>query len=196
MVYLVGVSGGTCSGKSTVCKIIVNDNSDIGLVKMDNFYKDIKDVQKVGGIYNFETMESIDIDAMVSVISELKKGNAVDMPIYSRHECRAVETQKTVPNKIMLIDGFLIFSEPRIYSMLDLKIFLSASEEVRMRRRMERHEKRGHTKFDLGFWNNVVQASFNRYGNTPEKADHVVDSSRPLEQVAEEVTRIIRGAMK
>jgi len=148
-IYTILVCGGTCSGKTTVCKKILEHIITIlgaheGVVvicSQDSYY--------MGGNSqtNYDVPKAIDFDAMYDNIVKLQNGQVIDEPVYnfSTHS-REDETKKMGPAKIIIIEGILTLSQPKIRALCDLKVFVEADEVVCYTRRLKRDiEERGRT---------------------------------------------------
>jgi uridine kinase len=150
----LGVAGGTGSGKSTVARSILEavGRSRIGFLAQDSYYKDVEwgsdhDLLK----HNFDHPHALDNDLLAEHISSLKAGRAVEVPIYDfvRHR-RTGETHRVEPRPVILVEGILLFVEPRLRRELDFKIFVDTDADVRFIRRLQRDLlERGRTVEDV-----------------------------------------------
>jgi uridine kinase len=150
----LGVAGGTGSGKTTVAHSILEavGRSRIGFLSQDSYYKDVEwgtdhDLLQ----HNFDHPHALDNDLLAEHISSLKAGRAVEVPIYDfvRHR-RTGETHRVEPRPVILVEGILLFVEPRLRSELDFKIFVDTDADVRFIRRLQRDLlERGRTVEDV-----------------------------------------------
>ncbi len=139
---IVGIAGGTGSGKTTVVKKIAENlpEGEIALIPQDSYYKDnshlpIKERQKI----NFDHPNSIEWSLLKKHILTLQAGDIVGQPIYSYLTCtRAEETIKVHPKKVIIIEGILCLSDPELRDMMDLKVFVHADADDRLTRVVRR----------------------------------------------------------
>lgn len=148
--FILGVAGGSGSGKTYFARDLLKALGDEGseIVYQDNFYIDqSKNFDFDGGSVNFDHPSSIDFDLLGEQIATLKKGIAVDIPIYdfAKH-VRSPKTLHVPPKPIIIVDGILIFHAPQVRQHFDEMVFFDAPEELRFERRLERDVKeRGRT---------------------------------------------------
>jgi uridine kinase len=148
--FLIGIAGGTGSGKTTVARRIYDSLHLDSAVFIDHdaYYRELGHLPlEQRAAINFDHPDSLDNDLLVRHLEMLLAGQAVDKPVYdfSRHT-RAAETVRVHPRDIILVDGILLFAEPRLREMFDLRIFVDTDADVRFIRRMRRDlEERGRT---------------------------------------------------
>ena len=139
---IIGIAGGTGSGKSTVAKEILSQlpDGDIAFLPQDSYYKDSSHLPMDKRIeINFDHPDSIEFDLLISHIKELKKGNSVQQPIYSYITCsRAEETVLIKPAKIIVVEGILIFTDKELRKLMDLKVFVDVDADDRLIRVINR----------------------------------------------------------
>jgi len=141
---MIGVTGGSSSGKTKICSIINDTIKDVSMISMDNYYKGLKEEEKNNADeYNFDVPHAFDEDRLYKDIIELKNGNTVDIPIYDfvSHTRVKDQTIKIVPKKVVIFEGILILDSKRIRDLFDIKIFIDASPETRITRRIKRDLK-------------------------------------------------------
>ncbi len=158
---IVGVYGGTGSGKTTIVKQIMSHYpaSDIEIISQDSYYKDTSNLTyEERCSLNFDHPDSIDFELLYTHLMSLKQGHTVDQPIYCfKTHNRTSETKKIRSKKIVILEGILIMNYPKLRQLLDLKIFVDADSEMRMERRVQRDiSERGRTPYEV----------MNRYLNT------------------------------
>jgi uridine kinase len=149
--YVIGVAGGSGSGKTTVInKLIENIGShNIVVIQHDWYYKNNPHLSfDERALLNYDHPDSLETELMVAHTSELIQGRPVTAPLYDyNHHLRKNETQLVQPRRIIIIDGILIFREALLRDLMDLKIFVDADSDHRFIRRMERDIKeRGRTR--------------------------------------------------
>jgi len=147
MVYLVGIAGGTASGKTSVCaelKKCIPTDGRILIVSFDNFYKSMpKGVDPA--TYNFDHPDSFDWVILMSILTDLKAGKEVYMPQYDFVSHQRLETEIAVgPADYVLLEGIFALYDPAIRDLLDMKIFVDTESDLRLIRRIKRDiEQRG-----------------------------------------------------
>ena len=140
-VIVIGVAGGTGSGKTTLVKALVNRFGDnITVLSHDNYYKRHDDIpfaerKKL----NYDHPNAFDTPLLVQHLDALRAGQPVACPTYDYtvHN-RAAETITVVPAKVVVVEGILIFAEPALRERLDIKIFVDTDADVRILRRIVR----------------------------------------------------------
>lgn len=139
---IIGIAGGTGSGKSTVVKKILEsiNPEDVALLPQDSYYKDsshVPDDQKQN--INFDHPNAFDWELLSKHISMLKEGKSIEQPTYSYLTCsRLPETIHTEPKEIILIEGILALSDKKLRNLMDLKIFVDADPDERLIRVINR----------------------------------------------------------
>lgn len=140
--YLVGVSGGSGSGKTYFAQALQKRLGEelCAIVYQDNFYRDQSSrFDFDGGSVNFDHPDSIDFELMAEKLLELKSGSATDIPIYDFVTHSRLEAKLRIPRRpVLLIDGILIFHEPRVRDLFDDLIFFDTPEQLRFERRLKR----------------------------------------------------------
>lgn len=139
---IIGIAGGTGSGKTTVVDQIVEElpEDEVCVISQDSYYHDTSHLSfgertKI----NFDHPKAIDFDLLVSHLKELRKGNPFEQPVYSFVEHnRTGETITTFPKKVIIVEGILILAHPDIREMFDIKIFVHADSDERLIRRLKR----------------------------------------------------------
>ena len=135
---IVGIAGGTGSGKTTVVKRLteVFPNYEVIIIPQDSYYRDNSNIfpaerQKI----NFDHPDSVEFSLLIEHLRQLKAGNSVEMPVYSYITClRSVETVTISPVKVLLVEGILILSNSGLRNMLDIKVFVDADADDRLGR--------------------------------------------------------------
>lgn len=139
---IIGIAGGTGSGKTTVVHQIMNElpHTEVGIIAQDSYYKAATDESYEERCkINFDHPKSIDFDLLTAHLKELKAGNAIQQPVYSfvTHN-RTDDTLLTHPRKVMIVEGILILSHPELRDLFDIKIFVHADSDERLIRRLKR----------------------------------------------------------
>ncbi len=145
---LVGIAGGTGSGKTTIAKNITR-NLAVGRsvrIDHDSYYKDHSDLpMEERERLNYDHPDSLDNDLLVEHLKMLKAGVPIEKPKYNfRLHGRETETETIKPAPVIVVEGILILSDPRIRELCDLKIFVDTDADIRVFRRIRRDmEERG-----------------------------------------------------
>ena len=145
---LIGITGGSGSGKSTVVRRIKDEEPESLLVSQDNYYKSAPFISNDNiTAYNFDRPDAFDMDLLLDNLSELKNGRACMMPQYDFvHHRRCDEFVRVEPKKLIIIDGIMIFQDHRIRDILDLKLYVDTPADIRFIRRLQRDiSERGRT---------------------------------------------------
>ncbi|MBT0609171.1 uridine kinase [Aequorivita echinoideorum] len=139
---IIGIAGGTGSGKTTVVDQIVAElpADEVCVISQDSYYHDTSELTYAERVkINFDHPNSIDFDLLVSHLEELRQGNSFEQPVYSFVEHnRTGETITTFPKKVIIVEGILILTHPDIREMFDIKIFVHADSDERLIRRLKR----------------------------------------------------------
>jgi uridine kinase len=151
MTYLLGVSGGSGSGKTYFARDLQArlTQDHCALIYQDSFYIDQSHkFDKDGGSVNFDHPSAIDFDLMCECLIKLKEGREVELPIYDfATHSRLQSTQHQAPRKLIIVDGILIFHHERLRSLFDHLIFFETDEQIRFERRLARDVvERGRTE--------------------------------------------------
>lgn len=145
---IVGVAGGTGSGKTTVIRKLMKvfPEDQVVVMPQDAYYKDnghlpLEERQKI----NFDHPDSVEFSLLINHLQELKKGNPVNMPIYSYLTClRSPDYVLIKPSLVVLVEGILILCDSGLRDMLDIKVFVDADADDRLGRVIQRDiEERG-----------------------------------------------------
>lgn len=139
---IVGIAGGTGSGKTTVVSKIseVFANGEVIVIPQDSYYRDnsgisIEERQKI----NFDHPDSVEFGLLIDHLRQLKLGNSVEMPVYSYLTClRAGETITIKPSRVVVVEGILILSDSGLRNMFDIKVFVDADADDRLGRVIRR----------------------------------------------------------
>jgi len=139
---IIGIAGGTGSGKTTVVDQIVSElpKEEVCIISQDSYYKDTSHLSYEERVkINFDHPQAIDFDLLVGHLKELRKGNTIEQPVYSFVEHnRTGETLTTHPKKVIIVEGILILTHPDIREMFDVKLFVHADSDERLIRRLKR----------------------------------------------------------
>ncbi len=141
---IIGIAGGTGSGKSTVVKKIARKFGDkVTVLRHDDYYKAHDNMTyEERSKLNYDCPDAFDTELMAQHIKLLKSGQAIDCPVYDYtiHN-RSDKIRRVEPNKVLLIDGILIFADKVLRDTFDIKIFVDTEADIRIIRRIERDMK-------------------------------------------------------
>jgi len=139
---IIGIAGGTGSGKTTVVRKITErlPAGEVAILPQDSYYRDSSHLPLEERLeINFDHPTSIEFELLTKHLKELKKGNQIQQPIYSYLTCtRAEETIPVNPCKVIIVEGILILSNPELRKLMDLKIFVDADADDRLIRVINR----------------------------------------------------------
>jgi uridine kinase len=139
---ILGVAGGSGSGKTTVVNKIVEaiGEDQILLLQHDSYYRDLSHIPLEERLkQNFDHPSSLETELLIRHIEALKEGYQIELPIYDFvAHTRSDKNLKKVPKSIILVDGILIFAEPDLLDQMDIKIFVDTDGDVRLLRRLNR----------------------------------------------------------
>lgn len=146
----IAVVGGSGAGKTTISNAILDrvGSHHIALLPHDSYYKDLEAIPFAQpGLRNFDHPDALDTALMIEHIKLLQQGLAVDIPVYDFTAYRRTEAvQHIEPQPIILVEGILIFSEPALRALFDIKIFVDIDADIRFIRRLQRDiQERGRT---------------------------------------------------
>lgn len=158
---IIGIAGGTGSGKTTVVHQIMNElpHTEVGIIAQDSYYKETKNLSyEERSKTNFDHPRAIDFELLVQHLKELKAGSIINQPVYSfvTHN-RTNDTIITHPRKVMIVEGILILSNPELRDLFDIKIFVHADSDERLIRRLKR---------DISERGRDMEEVLNRYQST------------------------------
>lgn len=172
---VIGIAGGSGSGKTTVAQEILQrvGPDRIAFLQHDSYYKDLSGLPpRQRAEVNFDHPDSLETDLLIEHIAALRAGNAVEVPIYdfSTHS-RTNKTFAVQPRRVILVEGILIFTERALREMFDVKIFVDTDSDIRFIRRLER---------DLAERGRTTESVIKQYQNTvrPMHLEFVEPSKR------------------
>jgi len=147
---VIGIAGGTGSGKTTVTKIIIDQvgQKHIALLPHDAYYKDLKNLEPAQrALINFDHPDSLDTSLLIEHIKSLKVNKPIELPIYDfKTHTRTTQTAHMEPQPVILVEGILILAEKQLRELFDVKIFVDTDPDIRFIRRLERDiAERGRT---------------------------------------------------
>lgn len=200
---IIGIAGGTGSGKTTVVNQIINElpPDEVGVISQDSYYKDTSHLSFEDRVkVNFDHPQAIDFELLVKHLKELKQGKTIQQPVYSFVEHnRTKNTMPTAPKHVMIVEGILILTHPEIRDMFDIKIYVHADSDERLIRRLKR---------DIAERGRDLEEVLNRYQTTlkpmhqqfieptKEYADIIIPTNRHNTVAVDIVRTIINQKLK
>ncbi|KAE9614722.1 hypothetical protein Lal_00036132 [Lupinus albus] len=141
--FIIGVAGGAASGKTAVCDMIIQQLHDqrVVLVNQGSFYHNLteEEVTRVQD-YNFDHPEAFDTEQLLRVMDKLKRGQAVEIPKYDfkGYKNDVFPARRVNPADVIILEGILVFHDPRLRALMNMKIFVDTDADVRLARRIKR----------------------------------------------------------
>ena len=147
---IIGICGGTGSGKTTVANRILESvsASEVVFIQQDSYYRNLKDLPlDYRQVANFDHPDALDNDLLVNHVRRLRAGEPIELPLYDfKTHTRLIETRAVDPKPIVIVEGILIFAEPRLLEQMDIKVFVDTPDDIRFIRRLRRDiAERGRT---------------------------------------------------
>ena len=179
-ILVLGIAGGTGSGKTTLMDNIIRRFGDVVTVlSHDNYYRRRDELTyEQRCLINYDEPAALETDLMAAHLDELRRGRAIDCPVYdfTQHN-RSDETVRIVPKRVIIVEGILIFEDKPLRDLMDIKIFVDTDADVRLCRRILRDvTERGRTlESVLNQYQNTVKPMHEKYVEPSKKyADIVV----------------------
>ena len=172
---IIGLAGGTGSGKTTVARALNKAVGDgrIAVLPHDAYYHNLDHLPPAQRAeFNFDHPDALDTDLLIQHVKELKAGNAIEMPIYDfKTDSRTAKTIHIEPEAVIMVEGILIFAEPELRKLFDVKIFVDTDADIRFIRRVQR---------DVAERGRTVESVINQYLTTvrPMHLEFVEPSKR------------------
>ena len=147
---VIGVAGGSGSGKTTVVRKIFDaiDDAHVTVIEHDRYYRDRNDLRlEERAALNYDHPDSLETDLLVRHVNELRAGRSVEVPVYdfARH-ARKHETETITPRRALIVEGILIYTDPALRKLMDVKVYVDTDDDTRFIRRLRRDiSERGRT---------------------------------------------------
>lgn len=142
IMLIIGIAGGTGSGKTTVVSQIMNEipPEEVGIISQDSYYRENNHLSyDERALINFDHPRAIDFELLVAQLKQLKAGNAIKQPVYSFVTHNRTEDSIVIyPRKVMIVEGILILANAELRDMFDIKVFVHADSDERLIRRLKR----------------------------------------------------------
>ena len=178
-ILVIGIAGGTGSGKTTLMKRLVERfSADVTVLSHDNYYRRRDDMPfeeqcKV----NYDEPAALETDLMARHLDALRRGQAIDCPVYdfSQHN-RSNETVRIEPKRVIIVEGILIFENKQLRDLMDIKIFVDTDADVRLCRRIRRDvRERGRTlESVIEQYQTTVKPMHEKYVEPSKRYAHIV----------------------
>lgn len=201
--YIIGIAGGTGSGKTTVVKEIVDSlpAASVAVIPQDSYYNDsshvpVEERQNI----NFDHPDAFDWDLLVEQIKMLRDGKAIDQPTYSYITCtRQPEIVHVEPKEVIIIEGIMALVSPELRNLMDLKIFVDADADDRLIRLIRRDVvERGRTaEAVISRYERVVKAMHEQFIEPTKKyADIIIPQGGHNKQAIKMLQMSVAGCIK
>ena len=202
---ICGIAGGANAGKTTIVNALrerfIAEEKALAILPLDSYNRDHSDLSLADRAkINFDHPDAFEHDLYLKHLALLKQGEAVDIPVYdfSTHS-RTTEVERIEPAELIIGEGHLLFVIPEVVREFELRIFVSAPEELRLKRRLERDvSERGRTPESIrSQFASTVSPMHDKYIEPSSSlADLILDGSAPIEESLEKVLECIDGISK
>ena len=178
-ILVIGIAGGTGSGKTTLMNNLIDQFRDhVTLLSHDNYYKRHDDLTYEERCQlNYDEPAALETDLMAAHLDQLRQGNAIDCPVYdfTQHN-RSDKTIRIVPRKVIIVEGILIFENKELRDLMDIRIFVDTDADVRLCRRILRDvEERGRSlESVLSQYQNTVKPMHEMYVEPSKKFANII----------------------
>lgn len=178
-ILVIGIAGGTGSGKTTLMKRIMERYADqVTVLSHDNYYKRHDELSyEQRCLLNYDEPAALETDLMAAHLDKLRHGEAIDCPVYdfTLHN-RSEETVHIVPKKVIIVEGILIFENKPLRDLMDIRIFVDTDADIRLCRRIKRDvNKRGRTlESVLTQYQNTVKPMHDLYVEPSKKFASII----------------------
>ena len=178
-ILVIGIAGGTGSGKTTLMKNIVNRfGEDITVISHDNYYKRHDELPYEERCkLNYDEPAALETDLMVRQLKQLRSGQAIECPVYdfTVHN-RSDETLHIEPRSVIVVEGIMIFENKELRDLMDIKIFVDTDADIRLCRRVKRDvNKRGRSlESVLNQYQDTVKPMYEKYVEPSKKHAHIL----------------------
>ena len=178
-ILVIGIAGGTGSGKTTLMNNLIDQFRDhVTVLSHDNYYKRHDDLTYEERCQlNYDEPAALETDLMAAHLDQLRQGNAIDCPVYdfTQHN-RSDKTIHIVPRKVIIVEGILIFENKELRDLMDIRIFVDTDADVRLCRRILRDvEERGRSlESVLSQYQNTVKPMHEMYVEPSKKYANII----------------------
>lgn len=178
--YVVGIAGGSASGKTSFLRQLQESLPDgaVSIISQDNYYRPKEEQQRdENGEVNYDLPSSIDKDAFFRDIKDLLAGNSIQFKEYTfNNPGREPETHVIEPAPILVVEGLFVFHYTEIRELLDLRVYLDVREDIKLQRRIKRdRDERGYPEAVVRYqWENHVMPSFKKFLKPYRDDSHII----------------------
>jgi len=179
-IIIIGIAGGSGSGKTTLSRAIYDKfgESSISYIAHDSYYKDLRHLtMEEREKQNFDHPDSLDTALMIEHLKALREGKSVEIPTYDfATHSRQVETEFLESKSVVLVEGILIFSDPELVKLLDIRIFVDTDDDIRFIRRLKRDtSERGRSvESVIDQYTNTVRPMHLQYVEPSKRNAHII----------------------
>jgi uridine kinase len=200
--YLVGIAGGTASGKTTLAKRLFEHASDaqVAVIELDRYYRCQDEMPMSSRITaNYDHPDSLEFELLVQHLQKLQAGITVQTPVcdFENHTRCKQSTITVAPRPIIVVEGILIFAVPKLCELFGTRIFVDAPSDLRLSRRIERDvRERGRTRESvLQQWNSSVEPMHQAFCEPSRSAAHIIfDGSTCYDAPLDEMWQSLQAA--
>ena len=188
-ILVIGIAGGSGSGKTTLMKNLIEKFSgNITVISHDNYYKRLDDMTyEQRCLVNYDEPAAFETELMVAQLEQLRQGQSVECPVYdfTVHN-RSDQVTTIVPEKVIIVEGILIFADPQLRELMDIKIFVDTDADIRICRRIRRDvNKRGRSlESVIKQYQDTVKPMHEKYVEPSKKYADIVVPEGGKNQVA------------
>ncbi len=198
---IIGICGGSGSGKTTIVRKISELVSDFVFIPQDSYYKSAEFISNANiTAFNFDHPDAFDNQLIIEQLSALKRGEGIDLPTYDFvHHRRTEEVVKLAPKKVVLFEGIMVFTNKAVRELIDLKIFVDTPDDIRFIRRLIRDIKeRGRTVDSVveQYMNVVRPGHYQFIEPTKAYADIIIPEGGANERALDVLVSFINSVIK
>jgi uridine kinase len=184
--WVLGIAGGTCSGKTTVVRELQQIDPQLAVVSLDAFYRDRCEFPRVNGLVDMDAPACFRVEELAGCLAALRAGRDVEFDAYDMVVGRSTRRQVIPAAPRLVVEGILVLRLEAIRRQLDLGVFLEVPEPELRRRRAERPGR----FFDPEHYDRLVAPAYrDRVWPSRARADVVLDGTRPPAELAREISR-------
>ena len=197
--FLVGIAGGTASGKTTLAQQLVKIGGDdrVALIELDRYYRSqehLTDMERSS--LNYDHPAALEFDLLIDHLTQLKCGKTINAPLYDfATHCRdPIHTTPIAPRSIIIVEGILVLADSVLCALFDLRIFVETPDDTRLMRRIERdlHERGRSIESVHTQWSNTVLPMHQKFCQPSKSvAEIVIDGRDNLQTVSEALWALI-----
>lgn len=198
---LIGISGGTASGKTTLAKMITEEigKDKVLLLSLDRYYKDLNRLKPLERKkVNFDNPASLDWPLFKKQIKELLRNKKVKAPIYSFVQNTRVDYETLEPKDVIIVEGIFAFYNEEICDLMNIRIFVETPPDIRLIRRIQRDiiERKRDIKTVVGQWNNNVKPAHEVFVEPAARRAHLIVPEDPEGNMRRSVVNVIKSTIR